>query len=381
MKFKIIIDATTITKEKDGLSQYIIGLINNLPEASFEIFEFLILINPGVDREELSSTLQSGKFTILRKKINPIGPKRDWDMFWFLLRNRNTFHLFHSTSNQYPLFLNKGVATVHDIIFSKYLDTSWWTFNFAKRYLNRVIQNSLRKSAAVITVSAATKNELINYYKISDKVKNKIHVIYEGWEHLLSDRIDEEMPYLPFSSDNYLFYVGGSRIHKNLSGLIKGFIISLNKLPKNIKLVISGNLRHINPEDKKMINEANAEGEKIIFTGYVSNATLDKIFKNADAFIFPSLYEGFGIPILESFYFKKPLLCSNITSMPEIAGDAALYFDPENPEEIAKIIVFFYQNPSVWQSLVEKGQQRLSLFSWQKTGEETVALYKDILVK
>ena len=381
MKFKIIIDATTITKEKDGLSQYIIGLINNLPEASFEIFEFLILINPGVDREELSSTLQSGKFTILRKKINPIGPKRDWDMFWFLLRNRNTFHLFHSTSNQYPLFLNKGVATVHDIIFSKYLDTSWWTFNFAKRYLNRVIQNSLRKSAAVITVSAATKNELINYYKISDKVKNKIHVIYEGWEHLLSDRIDEEMPYLPFSSDNYLFYVGGSRIHKNLSGLIKGFIISLNKLPKNIKLVISGNLRHINPEDKKMINEANAEGEKIIFTGYVSNATLDKIFKNADAFIFPSLYEGFGIPILESFYFKKPLLCSNITSMPEIAGDAALYFDPENPEEIAKTIVFFYQNPSVWQSLVEKGQQRLSLFSWQKTGEETVALYKDILVK
>ena len=381
MKFKIIIDATTITKEKDGLSQYIIGLINNLPEASFEIFEFLILINPGVDREELSSTLQSGKFTILRKKINPIGPKRDWDMFWFLLRNRNTFHLFHSTSNQYPLFLNKGVATVHDIIFSKYLDTSWWTFNFAKRYLNRVIQNSLRKSAAVITVSAATKNELINYYKISDKVKNKIHVIYEGWEHLLSDRIDEEMPYLPFSSDNYLFYVGGSRIHKNLSGLIKGFIISLDKLPKNIKLVISGNLRHINPEDKKMINEANAEGEKIIFTGYVSNATLDKIFKNADAFIFPSLYEGFGIPILESFYFKKPLLCSNITSMPEIAGDAALYFDPENPEEIAKTIVFFYQNPSVWQSLVEKGQQRLSLFSWQKTGEETVALYKDILVK
>ena len=236
MKFKIIIDATTVKQKKDGLSQYIIGLINNLPEASFEIFEFIILINPGVDREELSNALQSGKFTILRKKIRPIGPKRDWDMFWFLIKNKNAFDLFHSTSNQYPLFLKNGIATIHDIIFSKHLDTPWWTFNFAKRYLHAVIQNSLYKSAAVIAVSAATKNELTTHYKISNKIKNKIRVVYEGWEHLLSHRIDEEVPYLPFSNDNYLFYVGGSRIHKNLSGLIKGFIISLNKLPKNIKL-------------------------------------------------------------------------------------------------------------------------------------------------
>ena len=115
MKFKIIIDATTIRQKKDGLSQYIIGLINNLPESSFEIFEFIILINPGVDREELSSALQSGKFTILRKKIRPIGPGRDWDMFWFLLKNKNAFNLFHSTSNQYPLFLKNGIATIHEI--------------------------------------------------------------------------------------------------------------------------------------------------------------------------------------------------------------------------------------------------------------------------
>lgn len=381
MKLKVLIDATTVRQKKDGLSQYIIGLINNLPETSFEIFEYIILINPVVDREELSVALDSGKFTVLKKKINPIGPKRDWDMFWFLLKNKRRFNLFHSTSNQYPLFLNKGIATVHDIIFSQYLDAPWWTFNFAKRYLNIVVRNSLYKSAAVISVSEATKKEVASHYKIGDEIKNKIQVIYEGWEHLLSDSKDADTPQLPFGFTNYLFYVGGSRVHKNLSGLIKGFIISRDKIPQKTKLVISGDIQYLNTEDQKMVDELNKEGEKIIFTGLVSNDILKEIFKNADAFIFPSLHEGFGIPVLESFYFKKPLLCSNTTSLPEIAGDAALYFDPAIPQDIAKTIIFFYQNPLIWQSMVEKGQQRLKFFSWKKTGVETAEMYKKILLK
>ena len=381
MKFKIIIDATTIRKKKDGLSQYIIGLINNLPSASFEQFEFILLINPGADREELSAALQSGKFTLLTKKISSIGPKRDWDMFWFLLKNKNTFHLFHSTSNQYPFFLRNGIATIHDIIFSKYLDAPWWTFNFAKNYLHRIVQNSLYKSAAVIAVSAATKNEISAQYKLSSKINNKIRVIHEGWEHLLLDSEDKEILPLVKSFGNYLFYVGGSRVHKNLSGLIRGFIIARDKIPANIKLVISGDIKYIKPEDKKLVNEVNKDGEKIIFTGFISNGALQTIFKNADAFIFPTFQEGFGIPVLESFYFKKPLLCSSTSSLPEIAGDAALYFDPAKPDDIAQTIIFFYANPSLWQSLVEKGQQRLSHFSWKITGEKTVALYKEILLE
>lgn len=381
MKLKVLIDATTVRQKKDGLSQYICGLINNLPETSFDIFEYIILINPGVQREELSCALQSGKFTVIKKKINPIGPKRDWDMYWFLQKSKGRFNLFHSTSNQYPLFLNKGIATVHDIIFSQYLDAPWWTFNFAKRYLNVVVRNSLYKSAAVISVSEATKKELSSHYKISNKIENKIQVIYEGWEHLLYEGMEEDKPHLPVGFANYLFYVGGSRLHKNLSGLIKGFIISQNSIPQKTKLVISGDIQYLNTEDKIMVDEANREEKKIIFTGLVSNGMLKEIFKNADAFIFPSLHEGFGIPVLESFYFKKPLLCSNTTSLPEIAGDAALYFDPAVPQDIANTIIFFYQNPSTWQSMVERGQQRLQLFSWKKTGIETVDIYKKILLK
>ena len=378
MKFKIIIDATTIENKKDGLSQYIIGLINNLPESSFEIFEYTILINPGVEKEELAESLQSGKFVILTKKISPIGPKREWDMLWFLINNK--FDLFHSTSSQYPLFLKNGIATIHDITFAKYLDAPWWTFKFAKYYLNYIILNSLRRSVAVITVSESTKKELATHYKINSKINNKIRIIYEGWEHLLSNRIDSKITFPEYNVNNYLFYIGSSRVHKNLRCLIKGFMIARDKLSIDIKLVISGDKQHINAEDENNVNQINKNGEKIIFTGFVPDILLDKFFKNADAFIFPSLNEGFGIPVLESFFFNKPLLCSNSSSLPEIAGDAAIYFDPADPDDIAKAIVFFYNNPSVWESLIEKGKKRLNLFSWKKTGEETVALYKEILL-
>ena len=299
-------------------------------------------------------------------------------MLWFLISNK--FDLFHSTSSQYPLFLKNGIATIHDITFSKYLDAPWWTFKFAKFYLNNIILNSLRRSVAVIAVSESTKKELATHYLINDKINNKIRIIYEGWEHLLSNRTDSKISFPEYDVNNYLFYIGSSRVHKNLRCLIKGFMIARDKLSIDIKLVISGDKQHINDEDQNNVNQINKNGEKIIFTGFVPDALLDKFFKNADAFIFPSLNEGFGIPVLESFFFNKPLLCSNTSSLPEIAGDAAIYFDPADPDDIARAIVFFYNNPSVWESLIEKGKKRLSLFSWKKTGEETVALYKEILL-
>jgi glycosyltransferase involved in cell wall biosynthesis len=377
MKFKILIDATTIENKKDGLSQYIIAIINHLPESSFEIFDYTILINPGIKKEELNHSLQSGKFTILTKKIAPIGPRREWDMFWFLLKSRNQFDLFHSTSNQYPLFLKKGIATVHDITFKKYLDSKWWTFNLAKRYLHYVIRNALSSSVAVIVVSEATKKELSLYYKTS-AINDKIRVIYEGWEHLLPYKTDPQISTNGYNPGHYLFYIGSSRLHKNLRRLINAFVIASNQLAVDIKL--SGDKQHLNTADQEIVNKLNKNGDRIVFTGFLSDSELAFYLKNADGFIFPSLNEGFGLPVLESFFYNKPLLCSNTSSLPEIAGDAALYFDPENIEDMARTIVFFYQNPAKWPLMIEKGKQRLTYFSWKKTTVETVALYKEILL-
>lgn len=378
MKPRILIDATTVIEKKDGLSQYIISLLDNLPVEAFDKFSFLVLINKGVKRKEMWDVINTGKFEIIETAITPIGPKRDWDFFFFFRKFKDRFDLFHSTSNQYPIFLKNGIATVHDITFKKYLNSKWWTFDMGSRFLNFVIKNGLKNAAAVIAVSEYTKKDLIENYKISLKDSEKIKVIHEGWEHLKEIKVDESSESFP-KLNNYLFYVGTTRVHKNMKNLLKAFNIAIASLPKNIKLVVSGNETYLNEDDKATISAINKEGERVLFTGFVSNSRLQYLFNNADAFIFPSLSEGFGLPVLESFYFKKPLLCSNTTSIPEIAGDAALYFNPESPENIAEVILQFFNNRKIEEELIEKATERLKLFSWKKAAGETLDLYKTLL--
>ena len=218
----------------------------------------------------------------------------------------------------------------------------------------------------------------MKHYHLDPATQEKIKVIYEGWEHLIHNNEEPANESLPQYS-HYLFYVGTTRLHKNMKNLLKAFQIACRDLPANIKLVISGNETYLDEEDKKTIALINSSGKRIIFTGFVSKTVLEHLFRNADAFIFPSLSEGFGIPVLESFYFNKPLLCSNATSLPEIAGDAALYFDPEKPAEIAGVISYFFKNPGIHAALAAKGAERLKHFSWKKAAAETVALYHKVL--
>lgn len=379
MKKRILIDATTVIDKVDGLSTYIINLLKNLPVESFNIFDYTILVHTGAIRPELETLLASGRFAVIKKNIASIGPKREWDMFWFLKKHKNSFDLFHSTSNYYPMFLKGGVATVHDITFRKYFNAPWWSFNMAPRFLSFITRNGLYRAKAVIAVSNFTKKDLSESFRLSDKIKNKINVIYEGWEHLKPE-INEPIIYeVPTQYKNYLLYVGTTRLHKNMKNLLKALSIAKGQLPKHVSIVVCGNASYLDDDDKKNIELINTGGDRVFFTGFVSKNVLEQLFRNADAFIFPSLSEGFGIPVLESFYFEKPLLCSNTTSLPEIAGDAALYFNPEEPGSIADTIVTFYNDATLGPALISKGKERLALFSWKKTAAETTALYKKML--
>jgi glycosyltransferase involved in cell wall biosynthesis len=147
------------------------------------------------------------------------------------------------------------------------------------------------------------------------------------------------------------------------------------------KLIIIGSDRHLKHADIAIVEDINRESERVIFTGYLNQAYVESYFKNADAFILPSWSEGFGLSVLEAFYYKIPLLCSNTTSLPEIAGDAALFFDPFSTDDIANAIENFYANESIGEKLVLKGIERLKSFSWKKASAETVAFYEYCLEK
>ena len=166
MKKKILIDASTVTSQLDGLSHYILNLIKYLPEASFEIFDYSVLINKGLQRKAITDQLSDPRIQVIEAGIAPIGPKRDWNMFWFLSKHQKDFDLVHITSNNYPFALKKGVCTIHDITFKKFFDSPPFTFNLAQFYMDRVIRNALKKAKAIITVSQATKNDLVETYQL-----------------------------------------------------------------------------------------------------------------------------------------------------------------------------------------------------------------------
>ncbi|MEO7561797.1 MAG: glycosyltransferase family 1 protein [Ferruginibacter sp.] len=382
MKKRILIDASTVTSQIDGLSHYIINLIKYLPEASFEKFEYSVVINKGLERKALTDLLTNPRIQVIEAKIASIGPRRDWDMFWFLLKYKKKFDIIHITSSNYPFALKNGICTIHDITFKKYFDNPQFTFNLAPIYMDWVVKAALRNAKAIITVSQSTKNEVVKAYKLDEKRSKKIHPVWHGgWEHLVHEieSGDDTCPDERAVGGHYLLYVGTHRKHKNISNLLLSFKYALDTIPENKKLTIIGSEKYLKPSDLAVIHDINTKGTRVIFTGYLSQACVDKYFENADAFIFPSLSEGFGLGVLEAFYYKIPLLCSNITSIPEIAGDAALYFNPFEPKDIAGVITKFYADSKIAKSLTEAGQERLKLFSWKKNAAETVAFYENCL--
>ncbi|MEO6537342.1 MAG: glycosyltransferase family 1 protein [Ferruginibacter sp.] len=377
MKKRILIDASTVTSQLDGLSHYILNLVKYLPEESFNHFDFSILINKGLHRNAITGVLADSRIKVIEAHIAPIGPKRDWDMFWFLRKYQKHFDLVHITSNNFPFALKKGICTIHDITFKKYFDSPKFTFNLAQFYMDRVIRNALKKAMAIITVSQSTKNDLVNTYLLNKKTADKINVIHQGWEHLVheiaaDDKGCEED--LPVISD-YLLYVGTFRIHKNISNLLLSFLKAMEHISTNKKLVVIGSEKYLKEKDREVINAINANGKRVFFTGYLSQACVEKYFQQADAYIFPSISEGFGLGVLESFYYNLPLLCSSMTSLPEIAGDAALYFNPYKTEEIANAIIKFYADETLRPKLIASGKLRLTAFSWKKNAAEAVQLY------
>lgn len=381
MKKKILIDASTVTSQIDGLSNCILSLIKYLPEESFNKFDYSILINKGLQRKAIADQLADPRLHVLEKNIAPIGPKRDWDMFWFLRKHQKDFDLVHITSNNYPFALKKGICTIHDITFKKYFDSPRFTFNMAPVYLDKVIKNALKNANSIIAVSHATKTDLVNTYHLNQQQSNKIQVIHNGWEHLIHE-IDADdngcEPELQVNND-YLLYVGSWRVHKNISNLLLSFQKAMKDLPENKKLVVIGDAKYLKPADLDVINKINENGKHVYITGYLSQACVEKYFKQADAYIFPSISEGFGFGVLEAFYYNVPLLCSGLTSLPEIAGDAAIYFNPFDTDAIAGAIIKFYNNESLRVDLAAKGKERLKAFSWRKNAAETVKLYEKVL--
>lgn len=285
------------------------------------------------------------------------------------LRQQQTA-LFFSPATEGMLFPSvPQIITVHDLIPLKYPELSpKWQYYY--RYILPLI---LKKCQKIVCISEHTKKDLINNFQLNPEL---INVVYLGFDRDLFSPQPNSDILKKYSLNKYFLYVGDMRFYKNLGRCLEAF----NRLPdKNCQFVITGKKDDFfYPEIERQTKQLAAK-ERIIFLDYVPTEDLPALYSSALSLVFASLYEGFGLPVLEAMACGCPVITSNATSIPEVGGDSVLYVDPYDVESIAQSMNDIITQPDLRQNLSYKGLERAKLFSWDKTAEDIRQIFLNCL--
>lgn len=283
----------------------------------------------------------------------------------FFLKKQGTPVLVN-LSNTAPLIYSKNIATVHDLAF--YHHPEWFTRKFSIAY-RFMIPYLTRKSLHVFTVSNFSKEDIAQSFRVQDE---KIDVLYNG----VSESFSVNCPAVenPISQKKpYLLCVGSLDPRKNLERLLKAFRFYENNEIE--LLVVGGKSKSFSNFD---LEEFAREDSRVKLLGYVPDDCLQYLYSNAVAFIYPSLYEGFGIPPIEAQAMGCPVISSSSTSLPEILGDSALYCDPYDVCDISKKIRYLVSDNDLQESLRKSGAQNISNYSWGRSAKELLGILREI---
>lgn len=290
------------------------------------------------------------------------------DLFW-------SPHFNFSSFSQDPNL--KKIITVHDLSFLRYPEFFSRRKNFWHRALN--VKKILAAADKIIAVSENTKNDLLELLKISPE---KIKVIYAGNNSVKREIADQEKTEVlnRFKlSGRLVLYLGNIEPRKNIQGLIEAYNNLRAKNPElaDLKLVLAGAKAWKNKEIFKAYNNSQYK-EDIYFLGYISQSDKEVLYSLSGVFVYPSYYEGFGFPVLEAMTYGCPVVCSNISSLPEVVGDAALTINPYNSEEIETALKLILSDEKLRAFYIDKGYEREKLFTWEKTAMEYIKEFKEI---
>lgn len=277
--------------------------------------------------------------------------------------------LFFATHYNVPLFYRgRMLVTVYDLFHLAMPDL---VGGWHKRLYAKIMFGAVRRhAAAIITISHFTKRELIRF---TGEGAQPIFPIPLGVDESWFGTLLGARPY----PGQYILYVGNVKPHKNLRALIRAFSLLLEQTSHD--LVIVGKKEGFITGDKVAISEATKLGRRVHFTGYIENDVLRQYFAHASSFVFPSLYEGFGLPPLEAMAAGCPVVVSDAASLPEVCGNAALYCNPYQHEDIAKKILLVLSDKALSETLRQKGLEHARQFTWEKCVIETCKVISGLL--
>jgi glycosyltransferase involved in cell wall biosynthesis len=340
-------------KKPAGLGEYIYSLTKSLIENDKKNSYVVYLKNKpsknlsfsGVNWEVYSSPIGG---PLWRDFAMLLGPKVDVSIF-------NTPIL--------PIFYKPKRAIVIALDFAYYLiPTQSLREYISKKIIYALNYIALKRAENIVSISEATKKDAIRLFGIGDQ---NIKVIYPGIRNISEQREDPVDIHKPF-----FLFIGVIKERKNVYNIVKAFIDAKKKSNLKQKLVIAG--KGSGNYFNKIMDLVERSGikDEIIFLDYITDNQLVYLYKNADCLVFPSLIEGFGMPILEAMSCGLPVITSNSSSLAEVGGDAAILVDPNNIEDISSAMINSGQDEKLRLELRKKGQERIKLFSWKKTAEE-----------
>ncbi|HNX11086.1 MAG TPA: glycosyltransferase family 1 protein [bacterium] len=381
---RIGIDARFYGPLGKGLGRYVQELVDNAINIDTDN-EYIIFLSRDNFDELIIPPEAIGRVKKVMAPIRWYGWKEQVVLpFYFWRAKLDLLHVPHfNVSFFLPCPL---VVTVHDLILTKFPTQRASTlspilYRLKNLAYRQIIASALRRARQVITVSNFTKQDIIEQFKIAPE---KIVVTYEGvanlargHDSLFVQKIDAGTALQKYHIPaNFLLYIGNAYPHKNLEGLLRAFKKLQEDYPQ-LSLVLVGKPDYFYERVQAYAQELGLSG--VIFPGYVPDQELELLYEKARAYIFPSFYEGFGLPPLEAMAKNCPVLSSDQSSLPEILGEAALYFDPRNIADMVKQAKLILSDEKLRQDLIARGRERVKLYSWWNCAYQTVQVYQKIL--
>lgn len=287
--------------------------------------------------------------------------------------------LVHFPHYNVPLFYRRPfVVTIHDLILSQYPTRKastlgpllYWIKHIAYRL---VIRSAVRRAKSVLTVSEYSKKAVIAMFHIQPE---KVIVTYEAADPYPVSTVQSATAQRGIGYQPYLLYVGNAYPHKNIETLLQAFA-ALRQRQDRLRLVLVGKMDYFYRRLRQRV-EAMHLTESVVFTGFVTDAELGMLYRNASLYVFPSFEEGFGLPPLEAMQSGLPVASSNASCLPEILGDAAKYFDPRSPESMRKTIETLLNDDVQRKECIAKGYARAQRYSWTALARMTLSVYTKV---
>ena len=371
--------SSAVLKNRTGVGNYTFNLAHALARVDKENFyvfyPFFYRVFLGIEK---NTRLPKAKNTRIAYNGLP------HFLFYFLL-SKGTPSFFkekmlgdvdivHSTNFSAPRLKNKKlVVTIYDLtVFTHPECHQKGNIDFCAKG----IKDALSNADKIIAISEHTKKDLIDILNAPSDMISVTQLAagsdYYEVKDMAAIRLTKEKYNLP---ENYILFVGSLEPRKNIKTLLKAYSMVPVKMRKDFPLVIAGAKGWLNSDIPALVEGLGIK-ESVRFTGYIDAADISAVYSGATVFAYPSLYEGFGLPILEAMSCGSPVVTSNTSSMPEVAGDAALLVDPLNAEELAFGLETVLEKESLRAEMRKKGLARASTFSWDRCAKETVEVYR-----